>query len=96
MRLKTLHGEFEFRVQKYQMDGISLNFLELTQPLPLSHVSRGLQEFSAYYSNRLSYHEVAALVERQCGARVLSDQTIWQLVQQHAAQASDTIVGTAM
>jgi hypothetical protein len=55
-----------------------------------------LQEFSAYYSNRLSYREVAQLVERHCGARLLSDQTIWQLVQHHALQASEAMEQSMM
>jgi hypothetical protein len=91
VRLKTLHGEFEFAVQKYQLDGVSLSFLDLTQAELVSYISRGLQEFCAYYSNYLSYHQVAALVERQCGARVLSSQALWQLVQQQALHLSETI-----
>jgi hypothetical protein len=51
----------------------------------------GLQELSVYYSNRMSYQEVAGLVERYSGAKVLSAQTIWQLVQQSALQVSDEI-----
>jgi len=83
--LKTLHGEFEFRLQKYQFeDGMDVSFLEIRQGLPVQYISRGLQELSVYYSNRMSYREVAGLVERQCGKRVLSEQTIWQLVQQSA------------
>lgn len=73
------------------MDDVSLSYLELTQLEPGSEVSRGLQEFCAYYSNQLSYSEVAALVERHCGARVLSSQAIWQLVQKHALSLSDAI-----
>lgn len=61
-----------------------LSFLEIRQGLPVQSISRGLQELSVYYSNRMSYREVAGLVERQCGKRVLSEQTIWQLVQQIA------------
>lgn len=44
-----------------------------------------------YYSNRMSYKEVAGLIERYSGAKVLSAQTIWQLVQQSALQVSDEI-----
>lgn len=91
MTLKTLHGAFEFRVQKYQLDGTSLSYLELTQPKNRSDIGRGLQEFCAYYSNRLSYREVSELVKRQCGGRVLSSQGIWQFVQQQALQLSDGI-----
>jgi hypothetical protein len=93
--LKTLHGEFEFAVQKYLMDGVSLSYLELTQS-ESSSLSRGLQEFCAYYSNQLSYSEVAALVERHCGARVMSSQAIWQLVQARALQLSETIERTTL
>lgn len=84
-----MHGEFEFRLQKYQFeDGINVSFLDLRQPLPVSYVSRGLQELSVYYSNRLSYREVAGLIERHSGVRSLSEQTIWQLVQQNALSLS--------
>lgn len=44
-----------------------------------------------YYSNRMSYKEVAGLIERYSGDKVLSAQTIWQLVQQSALQVSDEI-----
>lgn len=86
-----MHGAFEFQVQKYQLEGVSLSYLELTQAETRPDLGRGLQEFCAYYSNRLSYREVSELVERQCGTRVLSSQGIWQLVQQQALQLSDEI-----
>jgi hypothetical protein len=89
--LKTLHGEFEFKLQKYDLDGLSVSFLDLRQPMPISYISRGLQELSVYYSNRMSYQEVARLIERYSGAKVLSAQTIWQLVQQSALQVSNEI-----
>jgi len=92
VRLKTLHGEFEFRLQKYQFeDGMSVSFLDIQQGLPVQYISRGLQELSVYYSNRMSYREVAGLVERQCGKRVLSEQTLWQLVQQSALVLSEQV-----
>jgi hypothetical protein len=43
-------------------------------------VSDRLKEFSAYYSNRLSYFEVAGLVDRVTGISQLSDQKIRQIV----------------
>ncbi len=88
--LKTLHGEFEFRLQKYQFeDGLSVSFFDIRHGLPVQYISRGLQELSVYYSNRMSYRDVAGLVERQCGKRVLGQQTIWQLVQQSALAVSE-------
>jgi hypothetical protein len=86
-----LHGKFEFKLQKYDLDGLSVSFLDLRQPMPISYISRGLQELSVYYSNRMSYQEVARLIERYSGAKVLSAQTIWQLVQQSALQVSNEI-----
>ena len=44
-----------------------------------------MKEFSAYYSNRLSYNEVAELVKRVTGNRQPSDQKIWQMVIEKAA-----------
>lgn len=89
MRVKTLHGQFEFRLQKYLQDGQSLSYFDLTEQLTDGYVSNRLQELSAYYSNRMSYEEVAGLVERLTGERLLSDQTIWQIVQHKAVQVSE-------
>jgi hypothetical protein len=47
-----------------------------------------LAEFSAYYSNRMSYDEVAGLLERVTGQPVLSDQTIQHLVVAKAVEVS--------
>ncbi len=47
-----------------------------------------LIEFVSYYSNRMSYEEVATLVERVSGQRLLSDQGIWQIVQRKAQMIS--------
>lgn len=97
MRVKTLHGQFEFRLQKYLQDGQSLSYFDLTEQLTDGYVSERLrrakryrlQELSAYYSNRMSYEEVAGLVERITGERLLSDQSIWQIVQRKAVQVSE-------
>ena len=51
-------------------------------------MSARLAEFSAYYSNRMSYDEVAGLLERVTGAHLLSDQTIQHLVVTKATQVS--------
>lgn len=89
MLVKTLHGQFEFRLQKYLQEGQSLSYFDLTEQLTDGYVSNRLQELSAYYSNRMSYEEVAGLVERLTGERLLSDQTIWQIVQHKAVQVSE-------
>ncbi|RUS92787.1 hypothetical protein DSM107010_72880 [Chroococcidiopsis cubana SAG 39.79] len=50
-----------------------------------------MQEFCGYYSNRLSYEEVASLVERVSGERLLSDQKIGQIVSNKALEFSQEI-----
>ena len=86
-----MHGQFEFRLQKYLSDGKSVSYFELTEQMRDSYVSHRLQEFSAYYSNRMSYPEVEHLVQRMTGERVLSDQAIWQIVQTKAIQVSEQL-----
>lgn len=54
-------------------------------------MSPRLQEFCAYYSNRMSYEEVAGLVERMSGVRLLSDQKIGQIVSAKALKLSQEI-----
>jgi hypothetical protein len=66
-----------------------VSYFDLTEQLTDGYVSHRLQELSAYYSNRLSYEEVADLVERISGERLLSDQSIWQIVQRQAVQVSE-------
>jgi hypothetical protein len=40
--LKTLHGEFEFRLQKYQFeDGTPVSFLGLSQSPQVRYISQG-------------------------------------------------------
>lgn len=59
--------------------------------MPEGYVSPRLPEFCGYYSNRLSYKEVALLIERVSGERLLSDQKIGQIVSTKALQFSQDI-----
>jgi len=63
-------------------------YLELTEQLCAGSMSARLAEFSAYYSNRMSYDEVAGLLERVTGQPLLSDQTIQHLVVAKAVEVS--------
>jgi hypothetical protein len=47
-----------------------------------------LQELVAYYSNRISYEEVEALVARISGEKILSDQKIGEIVGNKAVEVS--------
>lgn len=91
VQVKTLHGQFEFELQKYLRDGSSTSYLELTNQMPDGYVSDRLREMSCYYSNRMSYEEVAKLLERVSGVALLSDQSIWKMVNQKAAKVGEQI-----
>ena len=54
-------------------------------------VSPRLEELCGYYANRLSYENVAGLVERVTGENLLSDQTIWEIVKGKAETYSQQI-----
>jgi hypothetical protein len=73
-----------FPVQRFKdgtrPDEEEQTYFELTGQFQRGYISLRLQEFSAYYSNRLSYQEVEKLVMRLTGDRQLSDQKIWQIV----------------
>ena len=87
--IKTLHGAFAFALQRFQcpIRG-ETPYLELTEQLCEGAMSARLAELSAYYSNRMSYDEVAGLLERVTGQPVLSDQTIQHLVVAKAVEVS--------
>jgi hypothetical protein len=63
--VKTLHGQFEFRWQKYLQDGRSRSYFELSEQFEDGYVSRRLQEMSAYYSNRMiREHQICDFFEK--------------------------------
>jgi len=86
--IKTLHGKFNFSIQRFIEEEGSVNYFELTKQFEQGYVSERLKEFSAYYSNRISYEEVEKLIYRQTGQYLLSDQTIWRIVVDKAVEVS--------
>ena len=89
--IKTLHGQFEFYLQKYQTNKKEVNYFQLSEQLQERFVSQRLEELCGYYANRLSYENLAGLVERVTGENVLSDQTIWKIVKGKAETYSQQI-----
>ena len=65
--------------------------MSLTNQLSEGYVSPRLRVLCGYYSNRMSYEEVAGLVERVSGVRLLSDQKIGQIVSAKALKLSQEI-----
>jgi hypothetical protein len=88
--VKGLHGKVAFAVQRLieRETGVRTTYFELTEQFAQGYITPGLQEVSAYYSNRMSYEEVEGLVERLSGERLLSDQRIEQLVIDKAVEVS--------
>jgi hypothetical protein len=87
--IKTLHGAFAFVVQRFQCPSRGeTTYLELTEQLCEGSMSARLAEFSAYYSNRMSYDEVAGLLDRVTGQPLRSEQTIQHLVVAKAVEVS--------
>jgi len=80
-----------FGLQKYQISKQATSYFELTNQLRQSYISPRLQELCGYYSNCLSYEEVAFLVERVSGERLLSDKKIGQIVSTKALELSQQI-----
>jgi len=78
------------------VQGQGRSYFELSQQLTEGYISPRLQEFCAYYSNRLSYKEVEKLVERLSGEYLLSDQKIWQIVSNKALVVSQDIQRNVM
>lgn len=72
-------------------DDDSVGFFSLSGKMGYGYVSRGLQELVTYYSNRLSYKELSALVVRVSGTGQLSAQSICNIVQDTAQVLSDQL-----
>jgi hypothetical protein len=89
IRIKTLHGSFEFKEQRFLLaDGSCCRYLKRTgQGL----VSSKLREFCLYFSGRLSFAEVAGLLERVTGERLACKQTLWNWTQQKAREVSASL-----
>ena len=79
-----MHGAFAFAEQRLVLaDGTESRYLCYTNQ---EAVSVGLEEFGLYYCNRLSFHEVAALLRRTSGQSLVCEQTLWNWVHNKAAQ----------
>jgi hypothetical protein len=89
--IKTLHGKFPFALQRLSIEACEGSYFDFTGQCLEGYTSQRLKEFSAYYSNRLSYEEVESLIERQTGEKLLSDQKIWQIVVDKAVCVSEQL-----
>jgi hypothetical protein len=89
VKIKTIHGQFVFPLQKYLVKGKSCHYFDLTSQFSHGYFSPLLQELVAYYSNRLSYQEVEKLVKRVTGQRLISDQKIWEIIVNKAVEVSE-------
>lgn len=87
LKIKTINGSFEFRVTKYETPSGSSNWLRLThEGLSCHQESELLQEFALRWTTRLSYEKVSQLVAERSGTSSLSDQRIYQMVEEKASE----------
>jgi len=88
--IKTLHGRFRFKLQRFtDVHYNRTTYFDLTHQFMDGYVSNRLKEFSAFYSNRLSYEEIEDLLERTAGRKQLSDQTVRSIVVDKAIEVSN-------
>ena len=95
MTIKTLDGDFEFKVQRFILDEAGqerqVDYFELTDQFQAGYFSDRLKEFAAYYSNRLSYEDNEELIRKLAGSQQISDQKIHQLVVGKALEVSQAL-----
>ena len=78
--MRTRHGRFcVLRPRLRDREGREVH-------LPCPQVSGPLRRRCLYWANRLSFGEVAHLLEESCGCPLLSEDSIWRLVQEEAAR----------
>lgn len=92
IRIKTLQGRFEFKVQRFKDARCSSQrdrtYFDRTDQFQEGYVRDRLQELSAYDRNRLSDAEGANWISRVTGDRPRSDQKIRQMVVDKAVEIS--------
>ena len=82
VQIKTLDGDFQFKVQRFIVNEVSqerqIDYFELTNQFQTGYFSDKLKAFAAYYSNRLSYEDTEELIRKLAGSQQISDQKIHQ------------------
>lgn len=91
MTIKSMHGKVTIRMQRFVKEGKEVSYFDLREEFQNGYVSERVKEFSAYYSNRISYQEVEELIEKVTGEKLLSDQKIREVVVNKAVEVSKEI-----
>jgi len=58
---KTIHGLFQFQLQKYLVQEERTNYFKQTAQLEAGYIGPRLQELCGYYRTQVSYEEIALL-----------------------------------
>ena len=80
MTVRTRHGAFVFPRQRF-LDQAQHSHTVLPEAM-----SAGLQERIIDWATRFAFSEVAALLAEGCGTALLSEDSLWRLVQEQAHQ----------
>lgn len=91
VQIRSMQGKFEFRVQQFY-DLLACeykNWLQLKNYCSLhDYISEGLKAYSAWLSLGSSYEHSSRILERQLGEKILSDQSIYHIVESKATAVS--------
>jgi hypothetical protein len=92
LKLRSLHGEIEFSVQKFHSKSAATyqSYFDFTGQFEEDYFSEGLKEYSAWLSCGNSYSSVENILFRQNGTSLVSDQKIEQIVIRKAEQISES------
>ncbi len=100
--MKTIHGQFAFPNQRFadRTGEKRFSWLEYTEQFREGYESERLRSRGCYYANRMSYHEVARLLQDETGEALLSGQRIHAIIAEEArrlsaAQATQAKAGLA-
>lgn len=87
--LRSLHGRFEFSMQKFKRTGEYCNFFDFMNEFGnQSYISERLKEYACWLSLGNSYEKVEQILDRHTYSTVLSSNKIQQIVTQKAIQIS--------
>lgn len=88
--IRSLHGRFTFKMQKYKRSGIYQNYFSFRNEfVEGSYLSERLQEYACWLSLTNSYEKVEKLLDRLTYNEVLSSQKIHDLVVSKATEISE-------
>lgn len=92
MQIRNLQGKFTFQVQQFYDRSLNeyKNWLHVMGYfLSNDYKSNGLKEYSTWLSISNSYEQCSRILSRQMGESILSDQSIYHIVESKVQELSN-------